>query len=295
MNQYLGERVIDNPLLVFPDIVSRILATLDDAEASLGVLVDFLDNEPDVMSRMVLLAEQSGLKYFEISNSGDLISLVGASRVRRWLLIDSIAAFARGHRYAGWEDFWRHSLATGVCGEELALYCTGGILPEMALVASLLHDIGQLGLFSRHVSGYLGGRGDAREGDAREGDAREGDAREGDAARPEPDFSGVDRAALSAFVCQSWGLPDRICLAIRQQDAPDAASDDPLGCLLHVANVLTNALDLDGGEENRVTNLSSPACEKLGLIGGGSGARLDLMPVFGRITARVRHANILFL
>ena len=285
MNQYLGERVIDNPLLVFPDIVSRILATLDDAEASLGVLVDFLDNEPDVMSRMVLLAEQSGLKYFEISNSGDLISLVGASRVRRWLLIDSIAAFARGHRYAGWEDFWRHSLETGVCGEELALYCTGGILPEMALVASLLHDIGQLGLFSRHVSGYLGGRGDAREGDAREGDA----------ARPEPDFSGVDRAALSALVCQSWGLPDRICLAIRQQDAPDAASDDPLGCLLHVANVLTNALDLDGGEENRVTNLSSPACEKLGLIGGGSGARLDLMPVFGRITARVRHANILFL
>ena len=279
MNQCTGVEVIENSLPVFPSVVSRILASLDDAEASLKVLVDFLDNEPEAMSRMLRLAELSGLKYFEISNGRDVILLVGASRVRRWLLTDSIAAFARENVYAGLEEFWRHSLAVGVCSEELAMYSPAGILPEMALVAGLLHDIGKLGLYSCRVSEYLGVRGDVRKAEA---------------ARGEPEFSGVDHTSVGAWVCQCWGLPERIGLAIAHQYAPDEAGEDPLACMLHVAKVLNNALDLDGGKDNRVTDLSASACKKLGLIRGAE-ARPDFAPVFGRIAARVRHANVLFL
>jgi putative nucleotidyltransferase with HDIG domain len=278
MNQCTGVEVIENSLPVFPSVVSRILATLDDAEASLSVLVDFLDNEPGAMSRILLLAELCGLKYLEISNACDAISLVGASRVRRWILTDSISAFSQTNIQAGMEAFWRHSLAIGVGSEELAMYRPTGISPEMALVAGLLHDIGKLGLYSCRVSEYLGGRPDAVEANL---------------AGRETEYSGVDHAAVGAWVCQCWGLPERISLAIAHQYVPDAAGDDPMACLLHVAKVLNNALDLDGREESRVTNLSASACKRLGLL--GSDARPDLTHLFGRITARVRHANVLFL
>jgi hypothetical protein len=61
-----------------------------------------------------------------------------------------------------------------------------------------------------------------------------------------------------------------------------------------VGEVMTNALDLGGGQDNRVTYLSARACEKLGLI-WGSDPRPDFISLFGRITARARHASALFL
>jgi putative nucleotidyltransferase with HDIG domain len=277
MSECTGVEVIENSLPLFPSVVSRILATLDDAEANLSVLVDFLDNKPGAMSRMLLLAELSGLKYFEISTAYDVVSLAGASRLRRWILTDSISAFAQDNMHAGMEAFWRHSLAVGVSCEELAMYSPTGISPEMALVAGLLHDIGRLGLYSCRVSEYLGGRLGAVEANA---------------AGREPGYSGVDHAAVGAWVCQCWGLPERISLAIAHQYVPDG--ENPLACLLHVAKVLNHALDLDGGANNRVTDLSASACKRLGLM-LGSDARPDLTPLFGRIAARVRHANVLFL
>jgi hypothetical protein len=58
---------------------------------------------------------------------------------------------------------------------------------------------------------------------------------------------------------------------------------------VHVAEVLANALDLTGREENRVTSLSSAACNALGLTWDESTRAL-----FGRMEARSRHANALF-
>jgi len=53
--------------------------------------------------------------------------------------------------------------------------------------------------------------------------------------------------------------------------------------------VLSNALDLGGRDENRVTPLSSAACQQLGLVWDA-----EIHPLLGRIEARSRHANTFF-
>ena len=53
--------------------------------------------------------------------------------------------------------------------------------------------------------------------------------------------------------------------------------------------MLSNALDLTGRPENRVTSISRMACQQLGLLWGE-----DTHTLFGRMEARSRHANALF-
>ncbi len=59
--------------------------------------------------------------------------------------------------------------------------------------------------------------------------------------------------------------------------------------LVHVAEVLSNALDLTGCAENRVVTLSAAACRTLGITWNES-----ILPLFGRIEARSSHANAFF-
>ena len=58
---------------------------------------------------------------------------------------------------------------------------------------------------------------------------------------------------------------------------------------MHVAEVVSNALNLSIGDENRVSFISNAACEQLGLVWDERAQAL-----FGRIEARSRHANRFF-
>ncbi|MDD2744196.1 MAG: hypothetical protein PHV02_18190, partial [Rhodocyclaceae bacterium] len=57
-----------------------------------------------------------------------------------------------------------------------------------------------------------------------------------------------------------------------------------------IAEVLSNALDLAGRADNHVTQISSAACEALGLVFDA-----NIQPLFGRIEARSKYANALFV
>jgi hypothetical protein len=59
--------------------------------------------------------------------------------------------------------------------------------------------------------------------------------------------------------------------------------------LIHVAEVISNALDLGGHFENHVTYLSPAACQKLGLTWTA-----DSRELFGRIEARSSYAIAFF-
>ena len=100
---------------------------------------------------------------------------------------------------------------------------------------------------------------------------------------------GVDHSVIGAWLAEHWGLPAHIVAAIRHHHAPQEGPDDSLVALVHVAEVLSNALDLAGRPSNRVTSISAPACERLGLVWDDS-----IHTLFGRMEARSRHANLFF-
>lgn len=264
----------------FPRVISDILATLDDPESSTETLAHHVEHDPVITARVLSIANAAGTRTRSRSGIRDIytaISLIGTNRVREMAVISSIAGFVDDIGADGISPtFWQHSIAVGVCCEELVLHTAVPASATAALIAGLLHDIGQLWIYRFDAEGYRASWGEVLGHDVGIEDA-------------EREHFGVDHCSIGAWLAEYWTLPSDICNAIRHHHAPDVALGEPLVPLLHVAEVLSNALDLTGREENRVTAISTPACEKLGLVWDDS-----VHPLFGRMEARSRHANAIF-
>ena len=264
----------------FPRIITEIMATLDDPDGNLKVLVHCINHDPLIAARVLSVANMAsvrGRRDSEVNDVYTATSLVGLSRVREIALISSLNGFVDGMpRESIPAAFWQHSVAVGVCCEELALHITAPVSNDAALVAGLLHDIGQLWLHTFNAQAYGACWREAITGGI-------------GIDQVEREHFGVDHSTIGAWLAEHWELPAGIVAAIRGHHAPDPASDLLLVPLVHVAEVLSNALDLTDRPENRVTFISGAACQQLGLVWDE-----DIRSLFGRMEARSRHANTFF-
>jgi putative nucleotidyltransferase with HDIG domain len=264
----------------FPRIVSDILTTLDDPESSTEQLVGHIAHDPVIAARVLSLANAAANRSGRHSAVGDLYtaaSLIGTNRVREMTLLSSVADFVDNFGSSGLsKTFWHHSIAVGVCCEELVQHSGANVPSNTALIAGLLHDVGQLLLYRYAPDTFATCWEQALLHDT-------------SIEEVECELFGIDHAAVGAWLTEHWALPGNITAAVRNHHDPAAGLDDPLVPLLHVAEVLANALDLTGRPENRVTRISAAACHKLGLVWDG-----EIRPLFGRMEARSRHANAMF-
>ncbi|MBV5299707.1 MAG: HDOD domain-containing protein, partial [Rhodoferax sp.] len=259
-------------LPVFPRIINEILNTLDDPDANLNVLTRCINLDPVITARVLSVANMAavrGRRESEVSDIYTATSLVGMNRVRHIVMISSLGAFVGSITLGGGPGkFWQHNVAVGVCCQELALHIAVPVCVDSALIAGLLHDIGQLWLFGHNTGAFqqcwhqaLG--------------------------------RNVGIAEIGAWLAEYWALPAGIAAAIRSHHAPDCVKDASpeanLIPLVHVAEVLSNALDLTGRTENRINTLSNAACLQLGLVWDA-----DIRSLFGRMEARSCHANRFF-
>lgn len=276
------ERVAErsNSLAALPRIITEILATLDDPEANLKVLVDHIKHDPLIAARVLSRANVASghtQSHSAIRDVYTATSLIGMRTVREMVLIGSVVGFLGDSAPKGLPStFWQHSVAAGVCCEELSHSAAIAVSPTAALIAGLMHDIGKVWLYRFNAEAVQAASQEASDGVVGIDQA-------------EQDRFGVDHALIGSWLAERWSLPDGIVLAIRHHHAPDSALDEPLVPLVHVAEVLSNALDLTGRSENRVTSISSLACRKIGLIWN-----MEVHSLFGRIEARSRHANAIF-
>jgi HD-like signal output (HDOD) protein len=266
-------------LPAFPAIVVRILATIDDEEANMALLVEHIRHDPVTAARILSTANAAALGSQRQGTVRDLFtaaSLIGTARVRELALLGSVGNFFRRSSSGMPSTFWRHSIAVGMCAQELALL--SGSRPGFGavLIAGLLHDVGQLWLQCFRADAF---------------DAAVAGAREHciPICEAERECFGVDHAVIGGWLAEHWALPENICRAIRFHHLPEEALGDALVPVVHVAEVLANALDLSQGSDNHVCSFSVPACDVLGLKWSA-----DVQPLFGRMEARSRHASKAF-
>ena len=269
-----------NSLPAFPLVIKQIIATIDDPEASTEMLAGHIKHDPVIAARVLSMANAAATGTRRQNSAHDIFtaaSLIGMNRVRETALLAGLSDFVAGLAAPGMTaTFWQHSVAVGVCSEELALHTAAPVSASAALIAGLLHDVGQLWL-------------DRFKGDYFRQALPHALAHGIGIDQAERERFGVDHAVIGAWLAEHWTLPANIVAAIRCHHAPEQALREPLVPVVHVAEVLSNALDLTGREENRVTSISSAACDALGLTWGESERVL-----FGRMEARSRHANATF-
>ena len=264
----------------FPHFVTDILAALDDPDSSLTVLASCIIRDPIITARVLSvanLASARGRRMSEVNDVYTAISLIGMSQVRQITLVSCLGSVVGGMAVQGMPTtVWKHCVAVGVCCEELALHIAAPVSSDAALVAGLLHDIGQLWFYTFNPEVYLRCWHQALNQAV-------------SIEVVERDYFGVDHSTVGAWLAEHWALPVGIVAAIRGHHVPDSALGDTLVPLVHVAEVLANALDLGGRDENRVTSISHAACLQLEMVWDDS-----IRPLFGRIEGRSRHANAFF-
>jgi putative nucleotidyltransferase with HDIG domain len=264
----------------FPATAAEILAALDDPHGDLRVLVGAIVRDPLITARVLSAANAAPARRRSQSKVSDIYtatSLVGISWVRQIALMSSLGSFIRemGSQRIP-ISFWSHSVAVGVCCEELAMDCAEPVPTETALVAGLLHDIGQLWVHRFYPALYQSCRQQAIDQSVAEDEM-------------EQRYFGVDHAMIGAWMAQSWELPNAVVAAIGGHHRPVSSPQSNLVSLVHVAQVLCNALDLGGRAENRVTHVSEAAVRQLGLVWND-----DIRSLFGQMEARSRHAHAFF-
>ena len=265
-------------LPAFPRVIEEILVTLDDPEANLNILVGHIGHDPVLVARVFSQANAVATRRQSDATVRDLYtatSLIGLSRLRHTAIVTSLAGFLRGALPPGLSPgFWEHSAAASVCAQQVAAHVR--VSSETAMIAALLHDVGQLWLYRFEPELFMQAWQDSV-------------MRRATVDAAERERFGVDHAVIGAWLAESWALPQPVCDAIRCHHAPDAALPDALVAVVHVAEVLSNALDVSGGEATRVTYLSAKACEQLGLTWDESADAL-----FGRIDAVSRFVATYF-
>jgi putative nucleotidyltransferase with HDIG domain len=240
------------------------------------MLTDLIRRDPVVTARVLSLANQAASRTRHIAAVHDIYtatSLIGIGQVREIAVISTLVeyleTFARSRTAT---TFWQHCVAVGICAHELALFIRRPISADMALVAGLLHDIGQLWLYRFQPEDFRRAMGRALS------DLQ-------GLETVEQEMFGVDHSTIGAWLAEAWQLPTPIVESVRLHHAPEGHAEHLVIPVIHVAEVLSNALDLASREDNRVTSISAEAVASIEL-------RLDasIQPLFGRIEARSRHA-----
>lgn len=258
-------------LPAFPGIVVHILKALDDENSSMTVLVNHLQRDPVIAGRVLSAANRSSQHgHRNLGGISAAVSFIGMRRVREIVLATSLVDFSRQSQSG---RFWEHSLAVGICAQELAREFSLNL--DYALVAGLLHDIGKLWMSYLHPSRH-----------------QEVLNLQTQSPRPlcelEREVFGMDHCQIGAIVAESWGLPADIIEAIGQHHKPDLPELGRLAAITHVAEAISNGLDLPYREENQVVDLSENAIRVLDLDW-----QSDVHDLLGRMDARYQYAKAL--
>ncbi len=267
-------------LPAFPRVVTDVMAALDDPDASLNLLAGLIQHDPVLTGRVLALASNAAAHTRRSAVVRDVytaVSFIGIVRVREMVLLMKVGGFVNGMKVPGCATaFWQHCVAVGVCGEELAIHADLRSSFDAALIAGLLHDIGQLWLFRFRSEAFQSVWNDLS-------------LHAHDISTVERQRFGVDHATIGAWLTKAWKMDPGITAAVAHHHTPETHPTDKLVAITHVSEVLSDALDLTGRREARVTRISQSACELLKLVWD---ARVH--PLFGRMEGRGRYAASYF-
>lgn len=147
-------------------------------------------------------------------------------------------------------DFWRHALAAALAARAIAR--ATGHDEEQAFTAGLLHDIGRLVLATHFAQPLAQALAAAAAADLPERQA-------------ELALLGVDHAALGAEVARHWKLPETLAQALHDHHAPpdaphpEAGAGPSLAAVVHLADAVAHALDVNAAPRERVPSLAPVA------------------------------------
>ncbi|RTL32509.1 MAG: HDOD domain-containing protein [Rhodocyclaceae bacterium] len=243
-------------LPAMPTVALELLHTLAESDASSADLADLarrIAQDQAITARVLRVANSPfyGLQS-RVASIHDAIVVLGFSAVRSLVLAAAVMASLPGGPCTGFnqERFWRHVLGTAAAAQAIGKRL--GRPSEALFIAGLLHDIGRLALVVLYPARYATTLAAAREQDRR-------------LQEMELEHFGFDHTAVGASLAEHWHFPAEIADALAWHHQPERGKTDGLAAIVHYADAIAQALDLDDAEDSQVARLQEDAVVKLGL------------------------------
>jgi len=235
-----------------PSVVLELVQSLGREELSAAHFATKISQDQALVAKTLRLANSSFYgRGRQVGSVAEAIGVLGLRTVRGVVTAAGLAgSFGRTPGFDH-DVFWRHSIASALCAQELA-----GELrrddADLAFTAGLLHDIGRLALASTFAPAYAEVEQWRRDRDCPDGDA-------------ERAVLGFDHTEVGGLIASHWNFAPAIVAAIREHHAPPAGAELTLTGIAHVADAVAHALGLAGDADEAVPTLALPVWAAYGL------------------------------
>jgi len=254
----LIEKVEDLPTL--PSIATQVMSIIEDERSSSSDLAKVIKNDLPLTGKLLKIANSAFYgRRSQISTLVDAINLIGYNSVSNVVMSISVIDLFEKRKASGplnKEDFWRHSIACGICSRALAKKIRYK-LPEEAFTAGIIHDIGQLIIeqyfpeqFKEIVNKVV--------------------TEEISFLKGETDILGVDHSIIGKWLLDKWNLPKGLKDAVwfHHQPLKSFDKDDSknlLSKIVNAANTICENQMLSTSTYDNVPFLKNEIWESFGL------------------------------
>ncbi len=253
----------DPQLVSLPEVFVRINEVLKNPNKSMDEAADVISMDPSLSAKLLKLvnsafyarAMRAVQQRFptKVDSLTRAVMIVGGKQLNTLALGISVLPIFQDipREYIDMKSFWMHSIACGVFARGLAARSNPEI-QESAFVAGLLHDIGRLIMY-KHVSA-LSGQALAL--------ARKENILLVEAERR---ILSWDHARMGGLLLRKWQYPEALEQAALRHHDPEGAPFALETAIIHVADVIANALEIGASGERLVPALSPAAFAVLGI------------------------------
>ncbi len=205
------------PLLPsLPGVVFNLLEAAEDEKKTLRELGQIAGADPALSTQILKLANSPIINRGKPINSISQAALrLGISTLRNIAVTVAICqSFSKLEFPDGFsiENFWHHSLSTGIISKKLALLTESPPSEEEAFLAGLLHDIGQLALLIKRPENFDKVVQNPRTGQT--------------ILDSEKRYLGNTHTDEGFSLLREWNIPLNICWSVRYHHEPKTQLED---------------------------------------------------------------------
>lgn len=243
-------------LVSMPEIALQVSAMVDDPQYSTADIGKAIGRDPSLTARLLRIANSP---YFgltaKVGTISRAVTVVGAKPLRDLIIATCAMRSFKGlpNQLVSMDDFWYHSLYCAIAARALAQR-RRLMHADSLFIAGLLHDIGQLIIYSRAPEAALEALRLSLE-----------DPRAVDMHQAEREVLGFDHAQVGGLLLQQWRLPALIQECVSYHHNPTAARQFPMEtAILHIANVLATMAEINSLNPDDVPDIEPAAWKQAG-------------------------------
>jgi putative nucleotidyltransferase with HDIG domain len=199
VRQHLREVMKRHKLPSLPMVVTKVLKLLKDPDFSVRELSRIISDDTVLATRTLAVARSGNyVQRRQATNVHEAILVLGFHTLRNVVMATAAQTFVTGKSRMS-EQLWSHSLAAALAARLLAQR-SRFIDPEVAFVAGLLHDIGEMVLLHGDPGGFESMLEDDGAGESR--------------IVSEQQTYGFDHCAVGAALLDHWNIDEAISNAV---------------------------------------------------------------------------------